>query len=516
MDRREFLQTAAAGGALILAGRGSWAEAAVAEGDLATLSAAQLAKRIRDRQLSIKELTQAYLDRISKYDGRDGINAFITLDREGALKEAERLDGVLRQGRILGPLHGVPLAIKDNLDTAGLRTTGGSKILEKWVPKVDATAVWRLRQAGCVVLGKTNMHEFAFGITTNNPHYGPTRNPYDRTRIPGGSSGGSGAAVASGFCAAAIGTDTGGSVRIPAALCGAVGLKPTLGRVGRGGMMYLSTTRDVIGPMARTVEDAALLLRAMAGPDPRDMDADPESAPNYLRGLARGLKGIRIGVPRKYFYEDNHPDVARLTEQALKDMERLGATLVDVEVKNLDLALPTGFAIVLPEAIYAMEAYLKQMDPQATIDKYLSQFGPDVQGILGGQKGTDKAKPIPGYAYLEAMNANRPKIQAGFKEALAKVDALVTPVTPLPAAKIGEDAEVELLGKKVNTFFTFIKDCDPVSVAGYPALSVPAGWSADGLPVGIQIVGRPWEEGRILRIGYAYEQATNWRKPPKL
>ena len=351
MDRREFLQTAAAGGALILAGRGSWAEAAVAEGDLATLSAAQLAKRIRDRQLSIKELTQAYLDRIAKYDGRDGINAFITLDREGALKEAERLDGVLRQGRVLGPLHGIPLAVKDNLDTAGLRTTGGSKILEKWVPKVDATAVWRLRQAGCVVLGKTNMHEFAFGITTNNPHYGPTRNPYDRTRIPGGSSGGSGAAVASGFCAAAVGTDTGGSVRIPAALCGAVGLKPTLGRVGRGGMMYLSTTRDVIGPMARTVEDAALLLRAMAGPDPRDMDADPESAPNYSRGLARGLKGIRIGVPRKYFYEDNHPDVARLTEQALKDMERLGATLVDVEVKNLDLALPTGFAIVLPEAI---------------------------------------------------------------------------------------------------------------------------------------------------------------------
>ena len=163
-----------------------------------------------------------------------------------------------------------------------------------------------------------------------------------------------------------------------------------------------------------------------------------------------------------------------------------------------------------------MEIYLKQMDPQATVDKYLSQFGPDVQGILGGQKGTEKAKPIPGYAYLEAMNANRPKVQAGFKDALANVDALVTPVTPLPAAKIGEDAEVELLGKKVNTFFTFIKDCDPVSVAGYPALSVPAGWSADGLPVGIQIVSRPWEEGHILRIGYAYEQATNWRRPPKL
>ena len=515
MDRREFLQTAAVGSALVLAGRGSRAEAAVSEVGLSSLSMAELWRQLRTRKISAKEVVQAYLDRIAKHDGRDGINAYITVDREGALKEAERLDGLMKEGRPPAALHGIPIAVKDNLDTAGLRTTGGSKILERWVPQEDANAVWRLRQAGCVILGKTNMHEFAFGITTNNPHYGPTRNPYDRTRIPGGSSGGSGAAVASGFCAAAVGTDTGGSVRIPAALCGAVGLKPTLGRVGRGGMMYLSTTRDVIGPMTRTVEDAALLLAAMAGADPRDMDAEVKSAPNYARGLGRGLRGVRIGVPRKYFYEENHPDVQRLTELALKEMERLGATLVEVEVKNLDLALPTGFAIVLPEAIFAMETYLKQMDPQATIDKYLPQFGPDVQGILGGQKGTDKAKPVPGYAYLEAMNTNRPRVQAGFKEALAKVDALVTPTTPLPAAKIGEDAEVELLGKKVNTFFTFIKDCDPVSVAGYPALSVPAGWSADGLPVGIQIVGRPWEEGRILRIGYAYEQATNWRRPPK-
>ncbi|HET7876137.1 MAG TPA: amidase [Methylomirabilota bacterium] len=516
MDRRAFLGAAVAGGALWLAGGAARAVAAVPADELAQLSAAELANRLRTRQLSVKELVGVHLDRIGRYDGRDGLNAFITVDREGALKEAERLDGLLKQGRLLGPLHGLPLAVKDNLDTAGLRTTGGSKILEQWVPKEDASVVKRLRAAGCVILGKTNMHEFAFGITTNNPHWGPTRNPYDRTRIPGGSSGGSGAAVAAGLCAAAVGTDTGGSVRIPAALCGGVGLKPTLGRVGRGGMMYLSFTRDVVGPMTRTVEDAGLLLRAMAGPDPRDMDAEGGVVPSYGRGLLKGLRGVRIGVPRRYFYEGNHPEVDRLTEQALKDMQGLGATLVDVEVKNLDIALPTGFAIVLPEAIYAMEAYLRQMDPAATIDKYLPQFGPDVQAILGGQKGTAETKPVTGYAYLEALHANRPKVQAGFREALAQVDALVTPTTPLPAAKIGEDAETELLGKKVNTFFTFIKDCDPVSVAGYPALSVPAGFTADGLPVGIQIIGRPWEEARILKIGYAYEQATGRRKPPAL
>lgn len=516
MDRRAFLGWAAAAGAFLAAGDVPRAWAAVPEAELAGLGAAELARRIRARKLSVKEAVQGYLDRIARHDGPNGINAYITVDREGALREARRLDEALARGRVLGPLHGLPLAIKDNLDTAGLRTTGGSKILEQWVPREDASVVRRLRAAGGIVLGKTNLHEFAFGITTNNPHYGPTRNPYDRTRIPGGSSGGSGAAAAAGLCAAAVGTDTGGSVRIPAALCGVVGLKPTLGRVGRGGMMFLSMTRDVIGPLTRGVEDAAVLLQAMAGPDPRDLDALPERVPVYARELKRGLRGFRLGVPRKYFYEGNHPEVERLTEQALKEMERLGATLVEVEVKHLDLAFSTGFAIVLPEAIFALETYLKQMDPAATVDKYLDRFGPDVREILGGQKGTDKAKPIPGYAYLEAVHTNRRKVQAGFTEVLAQVHALVTPTTPLPAAKIGEDAEVELLGKKVNTFFTFIKECDPVSVAGLPALSVPAGRTADGLPVGIQIIGRPWEEGRMLRIGYAYEQATRWFRPPQL
>ena len=261
---------------------------------------------------------------------------------------------------------------------------------------------------------------------------------------------------------------------------------------------------------------AALLLGAMAGSDPRDLDALGGPVPDYTRGLSGGLKGVRVGVPRKYFYDDNDPEVARVTEASLQDFQKLGATVVDVEIRSLDIAFPTGFAIVLPEAVYLVERYLKQFDPGATIDKYLSQFGPDVQFILGGQKGTEQAKPVPGYAYLESLNVNRPLVIDGFRQALASVDALVVPTTPLPAAKIGEDAETELNGKKVNTFFTFIKDCDPISVAGLPAISVPAGFTASGLPLGIQIVGDYWQEARILRIAHAYEQATRHGRPPRL
>ncbi len=517
LDRRAFVHGSLAATAVLLTGRNVIPAAAAApQDDLARLTVAELGRLLRARKLSVKELTLGYLDRIAKYDGREGLNAYITVDREGAQREAERLDGLLKEGKPLGPLQGIPLAIKDNLDSQGVRTTGASKVLANWVPTEDASVVRRLRAAGCIVLGKTNLHEFAYGITTNNPHYGPTRNPYDRTRIPGGSSGGSGAAVAAGLCAAGVGTDTGGSIRIPAALCGIVGLKPTLGRVGRGGLMSLSFTTDVIGPMTRTVEDAALVLRAMAGPDPRDPAASARPVPDYTRVLKAGLKGVRVGVPRKHFYEGNDPEVEQLTEQALKALEDLGATLADVEIKDLELVGPTAAAVIRSETIYLLEAYLKQFDPAATIDKYLPEFGTDIQRILGSQKGTETAKPVPGYSYLEGLRTNRPRVVRGFEEALKDVDALVTPQTPLPAAKIGEDMEVELRGKKVSTFFTFIKHCTPVSVAGLPALSVPAGWTAGGLPVGIQFVGRAWEEERIIRIAYGYEQATRWRRPPTL
>jgi len=519
MDRRTFMKTSfAVGAGLALTASMNdlaWGKTSPG-GDLADSSLSQLSRMIRNGEISSKELVEIYLERIRKFDGVNGVNAYITVSAEAALKEAEELDRLAKGKKFKGSLHGLPIAIKDNLDTKNIKTTGGSKILASWIPPTDAHVVKKLKEAGAIILGKTNMHEFAFGITTNNPHYGPTRNPYDFSRIPGGSSGGSGAATAAALCAGSIGTDTGGSVRIPAALCGVVGVKPTLGRVGRGGMMYLSFVRDVIGPITRTVVDSAMILGAIAGKDPRDPESSSNRVPNYTALLKGDLKGKRFGVPKKYFFEVIHPDTQKVMDEAIREIQKMGGGMKEVEVKHMDLATPTGFNIVLAECIYLMEDYLKAFDAQATVDKYLDQLGPDVKGVLGSQKGTPESKPVPGYFYAKSVREDRNKMISGFKEAMTGLDALLLPTTPLPASKIGEDVETELEGKKVNTFLTFIRNCDPISVVGYPSISVPAGYSQTGLPIGLQIVARPWEEDKLLSMAYAFEQATKVRKPPKL
>jgi Asp-tRNA(Asn)/Glu-tRNA(Gln) amidotransferase A subunit family amidase len=519
MDRRTFVKTTlAAGAGLALTSSlndlvwGSYAP----DSGLADRPLVDLAKMIRNGDISSEKLIEMYLKRIQAVGGPNGLNAYITVTGDQALEEAGRYDKLARNKQFKGPLHGVPIAVKDNLDTMGIKTTGGSRILSSWVPPTDSHVVRKLKEAGAIIIGKTNMHEFAFGITTNNPHYGPTRNPYDRSKIPGGSSGGSGAATGAALCAGAIGTDTGGSVRIPAELCGVVGLKPTLGRVGRGGMMYLSSTRDVIGPITRSVADSALMLEAISGPDPRDPGCSTKPVPPYASYLNGNLRGKKFGVPRKYFFDNIHPDTERVIDEAIREIANSGGIIKEVEVGNLDIATPTGFSIVLAECIYLMEDYLKTYDPEATIDRYLDQMGPDVKGILGGQKGTPKAQPVPGYIYAKAVREDRNKMIAGFEDAMGGVDALLLPTTPLPAAPIGDDVETELRGKKVNTFLTFIKNCDPISVVGYPAITIPAGYSRSGLPIGLQIVARPWEEPKLLAMAHSFEQATQARKPPKL
>ena len=519
MDRRTFMKTSLTVGAGLALTASmndlAWGKTSTG-GDLADLPLSQLSKMIRNGEISSKQLIEVYLERIRKLDGPNGVNAYITVATDAAIKQAEEFDKLAKEKKFKGPLHGLPIAIKDNLDTKDIKTTGGSKILASWIPPADAYVVKKLKEAGAIILGKTNMHEFAFGITTNNPHYGPTRNPYDFSRIPGGSSGGSGAATAAALCAGSIGTDTGGSVRIPAALCGVVGLKPTLGRVGRGGMMYLSFMRDVIGPITRTVTDSAMILEAIAGKDPRDPESSTNRVPYYSALLKSGLKGKKFGVPKKYFFEVIHPDTQKVMDETIKEIEKMGGAIKEVEVKHMDLATPTGFNIVLAECIYLMEDYLKAFDAQATVDKYLDQLGPDVKGVLGSQKGTPESKPVPGYFYAKSVREDRNKMISGFKEAMTGLDALLLPTTPLPASKIGEDVETELEGKKVNTFLTFIRNCDPISVVGYPSISVPAGYSQTGLPIGLQIVARPWEEDKLLSMAYAFEQATKVRKPPKL
>jgi len=513
MDRRTFMKStvAAGAGALLYTSIGNlaWAKS---DSEIADKSLQQLALMIRNGDLSSHELVEAYLQRIRQYGGPDKINAYITVAGELALEESKELDRLAKAKQFKGPLHGIPIAVKDNLDTANIRTTGGSKILAQWIPKQDSHVVEMLRKAGAIVLGKTNMHEFAFGITTNNTNYGPTRNPYDFSRIPGGSSGGSGAAAAAALCAGAIGTDTGGSVRIPAALCGVVGLKPTLGRVGRGGMMYLSFTRDVIGPITKTVADSAILLEVLAGPDPRDPESSSRPVPDYLSHLKNGIKGKTFGLPKSPFFEEIHSDTQKVTDEALRVIKDLGGSLKDVKVKHMDIATPTGFNIVLAECPYLLEDYLKAFDPEATIEKYAEEFGPDVRPPIVGSK----SKPVPGFVYAKSVRDDRNKMIAGFEEAMSGIDALLLPTTPLPACKIGEDSKTELLGKEVDTFLTYIRNCDPISVVGYPAITVPAGYSSAGLPIGLQIAARPWEEGKLVGIAHEFEQTAGVRKPPKL
>jgi Asp-tRNA(Asn)/Glu-tRNA(Gln) amidotransferase A subunit family amidase len=468
------------------------------------------ARAIRAGELSSRELTRMYLERIEALDKPEILNSFLLSRGDEVLSEAARMDELQAAGEIAGPLHGIPLGIKDALFTAGTRTTGGTISLKGFVPTEDATAVRLLKSAGALVLGKTNLHECGFGITSNNPHFGPVRNPYDPLRIPGGSSGGSAAAVSARLCSAAIGTDTGGSVRIPAALCGVVGLKPTLGRASRGRMLGLSWSYDVLGPIARTVADAAALLRVVAsGPDPLDPFAtdDPSGAtlPETIDEAGVSLKGVRIGIPNGYFAEDNTPDVDRVLAENYKLLENAGAILVPVSVKDVERATHTGFLTVIPEDVVLTEEALRAAGVDGGLAANLQSFGADVRAALGGQVGPE-AQPVPAFTYAEAMSRTVPAIRRGFADALASVDVLLTATTPATAVPIVEDVEMQHNGRTVDTFETFIRYTFCISVAGLPAISVPGGVGDSGLPVGLQFVGAPWSEARLVEIALAFER----------
>lgn len=435
--------------------------------------------------------------------------------RDSALAEAEEADDLLRRGKSRGHLHGLPLALKDNIETKHVLTTGGSKILAAHIPQEDAFVVTRLKRAGAVILGKTNMHELALGATTNNPHYGPARNPYDRTRIAGGSSGGSAVASAAGLCAASIGTDTGGSVRVPAAFCGVVGLRPTIGRVGRGGVVPLSFTRDTIGPITRTVLDSAMILEVIAGKDRGDPGSISRRIPRWA-ATKGGLEGKRFGLPSRFIAGMIDRDTERVMDESVKVIRERGGIVTEIDVAHMDLVQAADFNVVMTEAVCLLEEYFSKMDPGRRIESLLDQMGPDVRAILGKQTGIPGSSPVPGHLYVRTLRDECEKIKWAFRRAFDGLDALLLPTTPAPAPRIDEDTEMELNGEKVTVFSTNIRNCLPASIVGYPAISVPAGYSRTGLPIGLQFMTRPWEEERLLSIAHAFELATNVRKPPKL
>jgi aspartyl-tRNA(Asn)/glutamyl-tRNA(Gln) amidotransferase subunit A len=483
--------------------------------DLHELSVREAAARVRRRDVSAVDLTRAALARIAQVDGQLG--AFLTESEVDALAAAEAIDRRVAAGQDPGPLAGVPVGVKDIICTAALRTTAASRILEHFVPAYDATVTARLRQAGAVIVGKLNCDEFAMGSSTENSALGTTRNPWDRARVPGGSSGGSAVAVAARECHASLGTDTGGSVRLPAAFCGVVGLKPTYGRVSRYGVIAYASTLDQVGPLARDVTDVAIVLEAIAGHDPADSTASPRPVPSYLTALDGTVRGLRLGLPREYFVEGMQPEVEAGVRAAVDQLERLGARIEPVSLPHTEYAIATYYLIATAEASSNLARYdgvrygLREARP-ALGEMYeatrATGFGAEVKRRIMLGTYALSAGYYDAY-YLKAQQV-RTLIRMDFQKALETCDALVTPVAPTTAFRLGE--------KTADPLTMYLSDIFTISVnlAGLPALALPCGFDRTGLPIGLQVIGRPFDEATVLRVGHAYERATDWhhRRPP--
>ncbi len=456
----------------------------------------EAAAALRDRKVSSSELVYASLARITALDEK--LNSFITVLEDNARLEAEAADRELARGIDRGPLHGIPVAVKDVFSTKGIRTTCGSKVFADHVPRHNAAVVEKLAAAGAVLVGKTNMHELAYGITSNNPHYGPVRNPWDRERIPGGSSGGSGAAVAARLVFAAMGSDTGGSIRIPASYCGCVGLKPTFGRVSRFGVMPLDFTLDHMGPLARSVRDAAAVLNAIAGFDPRDESSSRAPVPDFIPPEQVSIAGFRIGLPENYYFEAVDEDAARAVRHAAELAGSLGARVVSVRVPDVAAINAVGRVILQAEATAVMSPYLHER----------GKFGGDVLALL------DQGRFIAAADYVNAQRLRR-MMREEFAAVWREVDCLFTPTTPTAAPRIGQ-AAIEVNGQSEDVRLGSTRLVRAFNVLGLPAVSLPCGFDRHGLPLGLQVAGPAFKEASLLRIAAAVEDALGiaGRKPP--
>jgi aspartyl-tRNA(Asn)/glutamyl-tRNA(Gln) amidotransferase subunit A len=448
--------------------------------------------------------------------GNPALNAFNAVAAERALARAEALDRLPASGR--GPLHGVPIAVKDNLCTAGLATTASSRILAGYEPPYDATVVERLERAGAVIVGKTNCDEFAMGSSNENSAFGPARNPWDTERTPGGSSGGSAVAVAAGMVTGALGSDTGGSIRQPAALCGLVGVKPTYGRVSRYGLLAFASSLDQIGPLTRTVADSAALLQVLAGPDPRDATASAAPVPEYDGALAGGATGVRIGVPRALLGDGVDPDVAAAFARALEVLAGQGARLVEIALPHAPFAIPVYYLVATAEASSNLARYdgvrygFRSAGARTLDEMYFrtrdEAFGLEVKRRIMLGTYVLSAGYYDAY-YLKAQQV-RTLIRRDYEAAFADVDVVAMPTSPTPAFRLGERTDDPLQMYLADVFTV------SANLSGLPALSLPCGFSRDRLPIGLQLTGRAFDEPMLLRVAEAYERQTDWvsRRPP--
>lgn len=447
--------------------------------DLSTLS-----HHIQTKQISPVEVTEVALQRIHKLN--PSLNAFITI-QEDALQQAKEAENDITRNKSKGALHGIPLALKDLIYTKGVRTTMGSEIYQHYIPETDATVVDTLKQSGAILVGKLNTHEFAYGPTGDVSFFGPVRNPYDLTRVTGGSSSGAGAAVAAGLCFGALGTDTGGSIRIPSSACGIVGMKPTFGRVSKFGVYPLGYTLDHVGPMTRTVQDNAVLLNYLAAYDERDPYSVRRESEDFTRNLKEGVKGAVIGIPTTYYFDRIDPEIRQKIEQAIEIFTQLGAKAIKVDI-DLSHAAWAQLMTIRSEAYAVHEEHMNQ-EPNL--------LHPDVKDRLIASRET------AGYEYVKAQELRRQIIQH-FKEVFAAVDAIIAPTLAVLPPKIGQ-REVTIEGQQEHVYSALLRMNGPANLTGLPSMSLPCGFSREGLPVGMQLIGNHFDEANLYRLGHAFE-----------
>lgn len=478
---------------------------------LTDLTAVQLAEQIASKKVSCREVTDAFLSRIESTEPQ--LHAFVSVTPEMAQARADELDARLARGENIGPLGGVPLALKDNLCTQGVRTTCSSKMLENFVPPYDAHVVERLREDGAVFVGKANLDEFAMGSSTENSAFGTTRNPWDTSRVPGGSSGGSTATVAARQVPLSLGSDTGGSIRQPAAFCGCVGLKPTYGLVSRYGLIAFASSLDQIGPISNTVEDAALLLQSIAGHDRRDSTSSKAPLPDYRAELTGDVRGLKVGIPKEFFGQGVEAPVAEAVMKAVDELKALGMEAVEVSMPTAEYALACYYIIAPSEASSNLARYdgvkygLRVAEPNDDVIQMAARtraagFGHEVQHRI--MIGTHALSSGFYDAYYLKAQQVRTLIRRDFDSAFEKCDVLATPTTPSVAFPIGDKAN-DPMAMKLADVCTI-----PVNMAGIPGISIPCGFQ-NGLPIGLQLIGRLLDETTLLKVAHAYEKATNWK-----